>query len=74
MLIEIIPLGENREIVCGPPNFTKAIDMTPNSIYVFICQDTSDLLGTFACSSINLASSIAIERTPSGLKVVLNCL
>ncbi|PFK04223.1 hypothetical protein [Bacillus cereus] len=74
MLIEIIPLGESREIVCDPPNFTKAIDMTPNLIYVFICQDTGNLLSAFSCGSINLASSITIGRTPFGLKVVLNCL
>ncbi|MEH7219013.1 MULTISPECIES: hypothetical protein [Bacillus cereus group] len=75
MLIEIIPIGESREVFCGPSNFTKVVHMAPNTIYIFTCvHDNFEVeLGAFACGTLTLPSTIIIDRLSSGIKAVLSC-
>ncbi|OUB07822.1 hypothetical protein [Bacillus cereus] len=75
MLIEIIPIGETREVFCGPPNFTKVVHMAPNTIYIFTCvHDNLEVtLGAFACGTLTLPASVVIDRLSSGVKAVLSC-
>ncbi|PGM97973.1 hypothetical protein [Bacillus cereus] len=74
MLLEIIPLGESREIQCGPANFTRVIDMLPNTLYVFTCiQGNLEIdLGAFLCGN-NIPAVISVERLQPGVKVILTC-
>lgn len=72
MLVEIIPCGEKREILCGPPNITRIINMTPGTTYIFVCADLGTPLGAFLCGGIP-TGNIVFQRVPLGVQIVLIC-